>query len=201
MPIDTDENCTPNSPPVSNPPRLPLMTMRTRLVSINDAPALMAIYNPEVMESSVTFDLVPRTLEEQQAWILEHQSSHPCLVAINEEDDAGSIGALGDRILGYALVSPFRPRAAYATTVENSVYVHREGRGRGVGELLLRDLIRLCGESGYHAIIARIVGENSGSIRLHEKVGFTLVGTEIEVGRKHGKWLDVVEYQYVIRQP
>jgi phosphinothricin acetyltransferase len=158
----------------------------------------MAIYNPEVMEGSVTFDLVPRTLEEQEQWILEHQGSHPCLVCINEEDDAGERGAFGERILGYALVSPFRPRAAYATTVENSVYVHRDARGRGVGELLLRNLITAATESGYHSIIARIVGENGGSIRLHEKIGFTLVGTEIEVGRKHGRWLDVVEYQYVV---
>ena len=175
------------------------MAMRTRLVDVADAPALMAIYNPEVMESSITFDIVPRTLKEQETWILEHQSSHPCLVAVNEEDEAGALGAFGERILGYALVSPFRPRAAYATTVENSVYVHREGRGRGVGELLLRNLITAATESGYHSIIARIVGANEGSIRLHEKIGFTLVGREIEVGRKHGRWLDVVEYQYVVR--
>jgi phosphinothricin acetyltransferase len=174
--------------------------MRTRLVHLDDAAALMAIYNPEVMESSITFDLVPRTLEEQREWISEHQSSHPCLVAINEEDEVGELGAFNERVLGYALVSPFRPRAAYATTVENSVYVHRDARGRGVGELLLRDLIAVAVESGYHSIIARIVGENLGSIKLHEKVGFTLVGTEIEVGRKHGRWLDVVEYQYVVRQ-
>jgi phosphinothricin acetyltransferase len=100
--------------------------------------------------------------------------------------------------MGFALVSPFRERPAYATTVENSVYVHRGARGRGVGEFLLRELIATADESGFHTLIARIVGENEGSIRLHEKCGFTLVGTEIEVGRKHGRWLDVVEYQYVI---
>ena len=78
------------------------------------------------------------------------------------------------------------------------MYVHREARGRGVGEMLMRELIATAEISGYHAIVARIVGENGGSIRLHEKVGFTLVGTEIEVGRKHNRWLDVVEYQYVV---
>jgi phosphinothricin acetyltransferase len=95
-------------------------------------------------------------------------------------------------------VSPFRERPAYATTVENSVYVHRGARGRGVGEQLLNDLIATAKHSGFHSIIARIVGENASSIRLHEKCGFTLVGTEVEVGRKHGRWLDVVEYQYVM---
>jgi len=172
--------------------------MRTRLVEIADAPALMAIYNPEVLETTNTFDLVPRSLREQEDWIAHHVSSHPCIVAINESDDVGEVGARGERILGFAVFSPFRSRPAYASTVENSVYVHRQGRGRGVGELLMRELIATAKISGYHAIIARIVGENGGSIRLHEKVGFTLVGTEIEIGRKHNRWLDVVEYQYVV---
>ena len=172
--------------------------MRTRLVEMDDAPALMAIYNPEVLETTNTFDLVARSLDEQRDWIVEHRSSHPCIVAINEEDEVGEVGARGELLLGFAVISPFRTRPAYASTVENSVYVHRGARGRGVGELLMRELITTTKDSGFHAIIARIVGENGGSIRLHEKVGFTLVGTEIEVGRKHNQWLDVVEYQYGI---
>lgn len=172
--------------------------MRTRLVEIADAAALRAIYNPEVLETTNTFDLVPRSLGEQEEWIRAHQSSHPCIVAINDTDDVGDAGSRGELILGFAVLSAFRSRPAYASTVENSVYVHREGRGRGVGELLMRELLTTAKISGYHAIIARIVGENGGSIRLHEKVGFTLVGTEIEIGRKHNRWLDVVEYQYVV---
>ena len=172
--------------------------MRTRLVETADAKALMAIYNLEVLETTNTFDLVPRSLDEQVTWIEAHQSSHPCFVAINEIDEVGEFGAHQERIVGFAVFSPFRSRPAYASTVENSVYVHREARGRGVGEILMHELIATAKISGYHAIIARIVGENGGSIRLHEKVGFTLVGTEIEVGRKHNRWLDVVEYQYVV---
>jgi phosphinothricin acetyltransferase len=172
--------------------------MRTRLVDVGDAAALMNIYNPEVMEMSVSFDLVPRSLADQEAWIRHHQATHPCIVAVNDEDDLGETGARGERILGFAVVSPFRERPAYATSVENSVYVAREARGRGVGEQLLLELISTAQGSGFHTLIARIVGENEGSIRLHEKCGFTLVGTEIEIGRKHGRWLDVVEYQYVV---
>ena len=172
--------------------------MRTRLVELNDATAIMNIYNPEVVEAAISFDLVPRTLEQQEAWIRAHQVTHPCIVAVNEDDEVGEVGAYGERILGFALVHPFRDRPAYATTVENSVYVHRGARGRGVGERLLRDLIVAAEKSGYHSVIARIVGENAGSIRLHEKCGFTLVGTEVEVGRKHGRWHDVVEYQCVV---
>ncbi len=158
---------------------------------------MLAIYNPEVIETTVSFDLVPRSLSEQIDWINEHRSTHPCIVAVNESDDLGELGARGERLLGFASVSPFRERPAYATTVENSVYVHREARGLGAGAVLLRALIQLAGESGFHSLIARIVGENGPSITLHERCGFTLVGTEIEVGRKHGRWLDVVEYQYV----
>jgi phosphinothricin acetyltransferase len=173
--------------------------MHCRLVELADAEALMAIYNPEVLESAITFDLVPRSLEDQQRWIEEHRSSHPCVVAVNDEDDdAGSPGARGELLLGYAVASPFRSRPAYATTVETSVYVHRDARGRGVGEVVLRALIQQVIESGFHSMIARIVGSNEGSIRLHEKCGFSLVGTEYEVGRKHGQWLNVVEYQYVV---
>ena len=172
--------------------------MRTRLVDVGDAAALMNIYNPEVMEMSVSFDLVPRSLAAPDAWIRHHQATHPCIVAVNDEDNLGETGARGERILGFAVVSPFRERPAYATSVENSVYVAREARGRGVGEKLLLELIRTAQESGFHTLIARIVGENESSIRLHEKCGFTLVGTEIEIGRKHGRWLDVVEYQYVV---
>jgi L-amino acid N-acyltransferase YncA len=172
--------------------------MRTRLVEVDDATALMNILNPEVTEHAVSFDLVPKSLEEQREWILAHRATHLCLVALNTDDDLGEIGARSERILGFASVSPFRERPAYATTVENSVYVYRAARGRGVGELLLNDLIATAIGSGFHSVIARIVGENAASIRLHEKCGFTLVGTEIEVGRKHGQWLDVVEYQYVM---
>ncbi|MGH9019523.1 MAG: GNAT family N-acetyltransferase [Acidimicrobiales bacterium] len=171
--------------------------MKTRLVEENDAPALLAIYNPEVTETTNTFDLVARTLAEQVEWIRAHQAAHPCLVAVGD-DHLGEVGARGERVLGFAVVSPFRNRPAYATTVENSVYVARAARGRGVGEVLLRELIAAAGSLGFHSLVARIVGENEGSIRLHEKCGFTLVGTEIEVGRKHGVWLDVVEYQFVV---
>jgi phosphinothricin acetyltransferase len=172
--------------------------VHTRPVERADASAIAAIYNPEVIETTVTFDIMPRTLEEQEEWIDDHLGTHPCIVAVNDEDDLGEIGARGERILGFAVVTPFRARAAYATTVESSVYAHRGARGRGVGEILLREMVEMASDLGFHAIIARIVGENEGSIRLHEKVGFRLVGKEIEVGRKHGKWLDVVEYQFVI---
>jgi phosphinothricin acetyltransferase len=157
------------------------MDVTVRLARLDDAEALRAIYNKEVAESTVTFDLVPRTLEEQHAWLAQHAGAHPAVVA----EEAG-------RVLGFGSLSPYRSRPAYSTTVEDSVYVDEAARGRGVGRLVLAELVRLADVHGFHAVIARIVGGHEASIRLHEKFGFEIVGTEREVGRKFGRWLDVV---------
>lgn len=165
--------------------------MRLRLVEPGDAEPIRAIYNHEVVTGTNTFDIVTRTAEDQRAWIERHQGAHPAIVGVAEPPDAPAV-------LGFAVVSPFRDRAAYATTVEDSVYVHRAQRGRGVGRALLEELLRLAGAHGFHAVIARISSENAASLRLHEACGFTVVGVEREVGRKHGRWLDVVELQKML---
>jgi phosphinothricin acetyltransferase len=159
--------------------------VRIRLVERSDAEAIRHIYNVEVAESTVTFDLVPRSLDEQLAWIDEHSGGHPAIVAV---DAAGLV-------TGFASLSPYRPRPAYAPTVEDSVYVDRQRRGEGIGARLLGDLMDLARDHGFHSVIGRIVGGHTASIRLHEACGFTQVGIEHEVGRKFGKWLDVVLMQ------
>jgi len=161
---------------------------RTRLVERRDADALRAIYNVEVLESTVTFDLVPRMRAEQVAWIDEHSGGHPAIVAV---DDDGEVG-------GFASLSPYRPRPAYATTVEDSVYVRRDRRGRGIGRLLLGDLVELARDHGFHSVIGRIVGDHEASIALHTACGFDQVGREREVGRKFNRWLDVVLMQKML---
>jgi len=162
--------------------------LSVRLVEPGDAAALLAIYNPEVLESTVTFDLVPRTIDEQRDWIDEHRGGHPAVVAVDAQS----------AVVGYASLSPYRPRAAYNSTVEDSVYVHRDHQGRGVGRRLLDELLVVGRASGFHAVIARIVGGHEASIALHARCGFELVGVEREVGRKFGKWLDVVEMQLIL---
>ena len=121
----------------------------------------------------MTFDLVPRSLEEQVAWIDEHSGSHPAIVALD-----------GDTVTGFASLSPYRPRPAYTPTVEDSVYVHRDHRGAGVGATLLADLVDLARDHGFHSVIGRIVGGHDASISLHRSCGFDEVGIEREVGRK-----------------
>jgi len=162
--------------------------MQVRTATVDDAEAIRAIYNPEVLESFVTFDLVPRTIEEQQAWLERRRGAHVALVAV---DDAGTV-------LGFASLSPYRDRPAYSTTVEDSVYVHRDHQGEGVGRALLTELVERARQHGFHSVMARIVGHHDASIALHRSVGFDVVGTEREVGRKFGRWLDVVLMQALL---
>jgi L-amino acid N-acyltransferase YncA len=161
--------------------------MIVRLAQATDAEAIRAIYNIEVTESTVTFDLVPRSHDEQRAWLAAHSGAHPAVVAVD-----------GNDVAGFGSLSPYKDRPAYSTTVEDSVYVHRDRRGAGVGRLILGELLALATAHGFHAVIARIVGDHDASIALHERCGFTLVGVEKEVGRKFGRWLDVVELQRLL---
>lgn len=174
--------------------------MRIRLAEAADAEAIRAIYNVEVLESTNTFDMVPRTRAEQEAWIREHEGVHPAVVATEPAgpDPSGPTGANGEVILGFGSLSSFRERSGYSATAENSVYVDRNQQGKGVGRALLAELLVLAKAHGFHSVIARIAGHNETSIGLHEAAGFELVGVEREVGRKHRQWLDVVELQRLL---
>jgi L-amino acid N-acyltransferase len=158
-----------------------------RLARTEDAEAIRAIYNVEVTESTVTFDLVPRTIAEQEAWLAQHAGVHPAVVA-EAEGEVVAFGSLG----------PYRSRPAYATTVEDSVYVRRDRRGAGYGRAVLGELVRLGTVHGFHSMMARVVGGHEASIGLHAACGFELVGIEREVGRKFGRWLDVVLVQRLL---
>jgi L-amino acid N-acyltransferase YncA len=158
--------------------------VRTRPATVDDAADLVRIYNHEVEHSVVTFDLVPRTLTEQRSWIADRSGAHVVLVA--EQD-----GPDGPRVVGFAALSPYRDRPAYAGTAETSIYVDLDAREQGVGRTLLAELVTTARAHGFHALIARIVGGHEASIALHESAGFEVVGHEREVGRKFGRWLDV----------
>jgi L-amino acid N-acyltransferase len=161
--------------------------MHVRRARLDDAEALRAIYNLEVTTSTVTFDLVPRSEAQQRAWLAERSGAHAVVVA--EE---------GEELLGFGALSPYRDRPAYTTTVEDSVYVRRDVQGRGVGRALLGELVAVATASGFHTVIARVVGGHEASLALHRGHGFELVGTEREVGRKFNRWLDVVVLQRLL---
>jgi phosphinothricin acetyltransferase len=167
---------------------VPAVPVTTRLAVRRDAEAIREIYNREVTGSTVTFDLVPRSIDEQIEWLDQHSGGHPAIVAV---DDDGTV-------VGFGSLSPWRPRPAYSPTVEDSVYVHEARRGEGIGRMLLDELVRLAEAHGFHSIIARIVGGHEASIVLHARCGFEAAGIEREVGRKFGKWLDVVLMQRLL---
>jgi L-amino acid N-acyltransferase len=162
--------------------------VHVRLATLDDAEAIRDIYNPEVLTSTVTFDLVPRSLADQREWLRARSGAHAVIVA---EDDDG-------RVVGFGSLSPYRDRPAYSTSVEDSVYVHRDRQGAGVGRVLLTELVELAGAHGFHTVMARIVGGHDASIALHASLGFETVGTEREIGRKFGRWLDVVVMQRML---
>jgi L-amino acid N-acyltransferase len=157
------------------------MDVGLRLATVDDAEAIAEIYNREVVESTATFDMVPRSVAEQRAWLAARSGAYPAVVA-----------HLNDGVVGFGALSPYRDRPAYSTSVEDSVYVHPAHQRHGIGRALLNELITVAVDHGFHAVFARIVDEHLGSIALHRAAGFEVVGTEREVGRKFGRWLDVI---------
>lgn len=155
--------------------------VRLEMAGPAHAEATRAIYNREIESGTATFDMTPRSIEEQLDWIAEHLGAHPAVVALTDDG----------QVVGFGSLSPYRPRAAYSTSVEDSVYVDERFQGLGIGRAILEELLRLAQAHGFHAVFARIAGDNDASVALHSACGFEMIGTEREVGRKLGRWLDV----------
>jgi phosphinothricin acetyltransferase len=168
-----------------------LATIIVRTAVIEDAEQIRAIYNHEVTATTSTFDLVPRSLADQQRWLQARSGAFAAIVAVDE-------GRAGHPVAGFASLSPYKDRAAYSTTVEDSVYVDRRAAGQGVGTLLLTRLVDIARASGFHAVMARIEASGAASRALHAKCGFQLVGIERQVGRKFNRWLDVAVMQRLL---
>lgn len=161
--------------------------MQVRLAQLDDAEGIGALYNREILEGTATFDLRPRTAEEQRTWLTDRSGAHAVIVAVDD-------GA----VLGFGSLSPYRPRPAYRTTVEDSVYVDPAHQGQGVGRAVLSALLETATEHGFHTVIGRISGHNEASVALHHACGFETLGVEREVGRKFSRWLDVVVVQRLL---
>jgi L-amino acid N-acyltransferase YncA len=111
------------------------------------------------------------------------------------------VATAGGRVAGFAALTAYRHRPAFHHTVEDSLYVDARWRGRGVGRLLLGELLASASAAGHHSMLARITSPNSASRRLHEALGFRLVGIEEEVAFKLGQWVDVAVYQRRLAAP
>lgn len=160
-------------------------SVRVRPASREDCPAILAIYNDAVLTTTASYDVEPRTLDHRLAWFDDHS-----------RDNLGVfVAETPQRILGWSSLSRFHDRFGFRFTVEDSVYVAPEARGRGVGRLLLAPLLTHAATRGFHTIIAAIDTSNEPSLRLHRSFGFTEVGRFHEVGHKFGRWLDVAYLQ------
>jgi len=157
-----------------------------RNASQEDQRVILEIYNEAVVNTSATFDTELRSYDKQLAWFASHKKNHPVIVAEIE-----------NQVVGWASLSPWSDRCAYETTVEVSVYVHKDFRARGIGSKLL-EWVTLEGKKvGNHTVLSRISEGNESSIHIHEKFGYRHVGVMKEVGFKFGKFLDVHMMQLV----
>ncbi len=159
-----------------------------RRATTTDLPAVTVIYNDAVISTTATFDTQTKNFKEQENWFSKHGEKYPILVA---EDD--------NLIIGWASLSRWSDRLAYADTAEISLYIHKDQKGKGIGRRLMTAILDEGRRAGLHVVIARIVDGNDLSIYLHESAGFWHVGTMKEVGRKFGKLLDINIMQIILR--
>ncbi len=151
----------------------------------SDLPGLLAIYNEVIATSTAVYSEVPVTLQERQQWREQRiASGYPVLIA---RDSSG--------VLGFATFGDFRSWPGYRYTVEHTVHVRADCRGRGVGSTLLQALFPRAAVLGKHVMIAGVDAANTASIRFHERHGFERAGHLREVGRKFDRWLDLVFLQ------
>jgi phosphinothricin acetyltransferase len=154
--------------------------MNVRKVETEDAGQIADIYNFYILNTHHTFEIEAVDFAGMKKRISETAENYPFL--IYEE---------ADEILGYAYAAPYKMRAAYRRSAEVSIYVKNGSSGKGIGELLYRELLKELGQTDVHALIAGIALPNPASIRLHEKFGFEKVAHFREVGFKLGCWIDV----------
>lgn len=163
-----------------------MSSLEIRPTTAADLPSITEIYEHAVRFGTATFELIPPDLPEMtRRFRALMDGGFPYLVA-----------ALDGSVAGYAYASPYRPRPAYRFTVENSVYLRPAVHRRGIGLQLLQRLIDECEPRGYRQMIA-VIGDsaNAGSIGVHRKCGFEMIGTHPNVGFKFGRWLDTVMMQ------
>jgi L-amino acid N-acyltransferase YncA len=166
-----------------------MSSLEIRPATTADLPSITAIYEHAVLYGTATFELIaPDLAEMTRRFGALVDGGYPYFVA-----------ALEGRVIGYAYAGPYRPRPAYRFTVENSVYLQPDIHRRGIGRQLLQRLIAESEARGYRQMIA-VIGDsaNAGSIGVHTKCGFAMIGTHRNVGFKFGRWLDTVMMQLAL---
>ena len=158
-------------------------------ITKNDISACLAIYNYEVINGVATLDLEPRTLEEWREWYNAHSDEHHPII----------VGTIDDVVVGYASLSPYRLKDAFKSTVELSIYIHKDYRGQGVATQLMERILEMAKEDTMlHNVVSVITAGNEESTKLHNRFGFTYCGLTPEVGFKHGKYQDTETYALLV---
>lgn len=156
------------------------------------AGAILEILNEAIVTSTALYDYHPRGIETMGPWFeAKRAGGFPVVGAV---DGSG-------RLLGFATYGTFRAFPAYKYTVEHSVYVHRDHRGRGVGTAVMRRLVALAGEQQLHVMVGAVDAANAASVAFHERLGFAKCGVVRQAGFKFGRWLDLALYQLVLATP
>ncbi|MFY9813094.1 MAG: N-acetyltransferase family protein [Dehalococcoidales bacterium] len=156
------------------------MTVEIRKAVYTDVPAITGIYNEAILTTTATFDKEPKTTTSQRKWFKAHGPKNPIVVAVAD-----------GKVVGWASLSAYSDRCAYAETAEISVYVKESFRNQGLGKKLMQAVLDAGKKAGLHTVISRIAGGNNVSINLHHELGFTDIGVMKEVGSKFGQLLDV----------
>lgn len=158
-----------------------------REVRPDDAAQIAGIYNHYILETTISFETQPLSAEDMRIRIEEISSYFPYFVAENN-----------GKLTGYCYAHPWKERAAYCKTLETTIYLASETKGKGLGTRLMTQLIKECRNRGYHALIACITAENEESCQFHERLGFKKVSHFEQVGQKFGRWLDVADYELIL---
>lgn len=153
---------------------------------LSDLPALTHIVNHYIINTPITFDVQPYTVDRRREWFDEHAPQGKYRLIVAEESG---------QVIGYATTSRWRPKAAYGTTVESSVYCRHDACGRGIGSALYRALFHAIKDEDIHMIVAGATMPNAASVALHERLGFRQVGVFSAVGRKFDTFWDVAWFQ------
>lgn len=157
-------------------------SIHLRHTTLADIPRIQEIYAHHVLHGTATFEETPPSIEEMETRFHNITGNgYPYIVAEYE-----------GKVCGYAYLGVYRTRRAYRFTAENSIYVDKDYAGKGIGDALLGELIHLAEQGPWRLIIAVTTGDNTASIRLHNKHGFTLVGKEPGTGFKFNRWIDTV---------
>ncbi|WP_029062056.1 GNAT family N-acetyltransferase [Labrenzia sp. DG1229] len=157
--------------------------MHIRNAEAKDIPAILALYNHAVRETTAAWTGCEETLEDRATWFEGRKSQgFPVIVAVDAEE----------RVAGFASYGPFRSKEGYRFTVEHTVYVDPSSHRQGIGRNLMFRILEIAEADGVHVLVGGVDGGNLASIRLHEALGFEVTGRLPQTGTKFGRWLDLV---------